>query len=115
MKAIADLFSELKWKYVPTLQDRKKLDVDGKLPDSAEKLLQQAIATQEKMSKTAMAILKSSLSIPDDLCRSPQEWLWCGPEAHYVAPACEGIPRAPRLADKAQCAGFGQLHVQRRD
>ena len=70
MKAIADLFSELKWKYVPSLQDRKKLDVDGKLPDSAEKLLQQAIATQEKMSKTAMAILKSSLSIPDDLCRS---------------------------------------------
>ncbi|CAE7026132.1 unnamed protein product [Symbiodinium sp. CCMP2456] len=70
VKAIADLFSELKWKYVPSIQDRKKLDVDGKLPDSAEKLLQQAIATQDKMCKTAMAMLKSTLAIPDNLCKS---------------------------------------------
>lgn len=63
IKAIGDMFAELKWKYCPSNQDRKQLE-DGKLPESATKLLAQAVMSQEKLCKTAMSLLKQD-RIPD--------------------------------------------------
>ena len=53
--ALVDIFEELKWKYEPSKKDEEKLN-DGQIPPSAKKLLAQAQAAQEKLSKQAHAL-----------------------------------------------------------
>ena len=69
-QALADLFTDLKWKYTPSLQDQKKMDEEGELPASAKKLLTQAVLAQEKLCKLSLALLKNPGDIPADLQKS---------------------------------------------
>ena len=56
VKAMVDLFNELKWQYKFTENDKKKLE-DGTIPPSATKLLSQALQAQEKLCKLSLHMI----------------------------------------------------------
>ena len=63
---LSDIMEELKWHYKLTKKDGEALD-KGKLPPAAAKVIEEAIAAQEKLSKQALQLAtKSSMDVPEE-------------------------------------------------
>ena len=63
---LSGLMDELKWSYKLASKDKKALD-QGKIPPAVEKMIEEAMAVQEKLSKQALCLAtKSSSEVPED-------------------------------------------------